>query len=361
MSSWQTPCQDGYIFEPGDLDVPTFRPVVSPHLKQNRMGMNVDVKDLRGLCEQVFGGHGLSEEDSHIVSDVLIEAELRGRPTHGVIRVPGIVKRIDEHPRTAMRLDRDGAAYALIDGQENLGYLVAHRCARTVIARTDRSGLGVVGAYNTGHCGMLGYYTSMLADAGFVAMAMCDTSPRIAPWGGKEAVLGTNPISAAFPMKGGQVLVDFSSAAITNGELLVAIKDGTEIPEGVALNAEGEVTTDPESALGGASLPFGGHKGYALAMMIQVMSGALVKGDPVPAPGKNYGFLLMGIDPEIFGAKDDFLGGVHSLVEQVKNTSRPDSVSEILVPGERAFREREMRLSEGIHVADDLLREIKRA
>lgn len=323
--------------------------------------MIVDVVDLRGLCEQVLGGHGLSEEDAHIVADILIEAELRGRATHGVIRLPGIVKRIDQQPRTAMKLERDGAAYALIDGQANLGYLVAHRCAKTVIGRTDRSGIGVVGAYNTGHCGMLGYYTSMLADAGFVAMAMCDTSPRIAPWGGKEAVLGTNPISAAFPMQGGQVLVDLSTAAITNGELLVAIKDGEEIPEGVALNAQGEVTTDPESARGGAALPFGGPKGYALATMIQIFSGVLMRGDPVPSPGQNYGIFLMGIDPEIFGAKADFLKGVHDLVEQIKNTERPKGVSEILVPGERAFREREMRLDRGIEVDDDLIDELKRA
>jgi L-2-hydroxycarboxylate dehydrogenase (NAD+) len=208
---------------------------------------------------------------------------------------------------------------------------------------------------------MLGYYTSMLADAGFVALAMCDTSPRIAPWGGKEAVLGTNPISAAFPMQGGQVLVDLSSAAITNGDLLVAIKDGVDIPEGVALNAEGAVTTDPESARKGAALPFGGAKGYALAMMIQIFSGVLMRADPVPERGKNYGFFITGIDPEIFGAKKEFLEGVHSLVEQVKNSARPDGVSEIMVPGERAFREREMRLSEGIPVDDALLEEIKRA
>ncbi len=323
--------------------------------------MIVDVEDLRGLCEQVLGGHGLSEEDAHIVTDILIEAELRGRPTHGVIRVPGIVKRITTQPRTAMKLERDGAAYALIDGQENLGYLVAHRCARTVISRVDRSGIGIVGSHNTGHCGMLGYYTSMIADAGFVALAMCASSPRVAPWGGKQAVLGTNPISAAFPMLGGQVLVDLSSAAITNGELILAIKDGQKIPEGVALNAEGVVTTDPESARKGAALPFGGHKGYALAVMIQIFSGVLLKGDPVPEPGKGYGLFLMALDPEIFGAKKDFLTGVHSLVEQIKNTERPEGVSEILVPGERAFREREMRLSEGIPVDDDLMEEIKRA
>jgi L-2-hydroxycarboxylate dehydrogenase (NAD+) len=123
------------------------------------MSMIIDTIDLRGLCEQILGGHGLSEEDTHFVTDILIEAELRGRATHGVIRIPGIVKKLMDQPRTAMKLERDGAAYALIDGQENLGYLVAHRCARTVIRRTDRSGIGVVGAHNTGHCGMLGYYT----------------------------------------------------------------------------------------------------------------------------------------------------------------------------------------------------------
>jgi L-2-hydroxycarboxylate dehydrogenase (NAD+) len=325
------------------------------------MNMIIDVIDLRGLCEQVLGGHGLSEKDAHIVVDVLIEAELRGRPTHGVIRLPGIVKKLLNQPPSAMKLERDGGAYALIDGQANLGYLVAHRCARTVIARTDRSGIGVVGAYNTGHCGMLGYYTSMLVDSGICGDGDVRHEPSACAVGGKQAVLGTNPISAAFPMRGGQVLVDLSSAAITNGELLIAIKDGQQIPEGVALSAEGAVTTDPESARKRAALPFGGHKGFALAMMIQIFSGVLMRGDPVPAPGQNCGFFIMGLDPEIFGAKQDFLAGVNSLVEQVKNSARPDGVSEILIPGERAFREKEMRLSEGIPVDDDLLDEIKRA
>ena len=160
---------------------------------------------------------------------------------------------------------KEAAAYALIDGRDNLGYLVAHRCARIAIDKARQSGVGVVGGRETSHSGMLGYYASMIADAGLVGLVMCNTGPRIVPWGwAREPVLGTNPIAAGFPSAEGRVLVDFSCAAITNGEILVALKDGKAIPAGRALGPDGEPTTDPELARLGGALPFGEHKGYAL-------------------------------------------------------------------------------------------------
>lgn len=322
--------------------------------------MIVDVENLRELCQSVLVGRDLNEADAHIVTDALVEAELRGRPTHGVIRLPGIAEHASAGARSPMLLAKDGPAYALIDGQENLGYLVAHRCARTVIGKADRSGVGVVGAFNTGHCGMLGYYASMIADAGLVGQVMCHTSPRIVPWGGREPVLGTNPIAAAFPSTEGQVLVDLSAAAITNGEILMAIKDGKDIPEGRALGPDGKLTTDPEEARKGGVLPFGGHKGYALSMMIQLFSGPLLNAAPIPEPGKNYGIFMLAIDPSIFHGVDTFQSGVQDVVTAVKNSALAEGVTEILAPGERAFREREMRVQSGVAVDDELMDALRR-
>ena len=122
--------------------------------------MRRSVADLQKLCNDILQRNGLSDEDAHIVADILIEAELRGRNTHGLSRLPGIVQRVLDTKRRPMKLSRDGGAYALIDGQNNLGYLVAHRCARTVIGKADQTGIGIVGGYNTSHSGMLGYYTT---------------------------------------------------------------------------------------------------------------------------------------------------------------------------------------------------------
>lgn len=259
-----------------------------------------------------------------------------------------------------MMLAKDGGAYALVDGQENLGYLVAHRCARLVVGKADRVGLGVVGAFHTNHCGMLGYYASMIADAGMVGLVMCDTYPRIVPWGGTEAVLGTNPIAAGFPAPGGQILVDMSAAAITNGQILMAIKDGVDIPEGVALGPDGKLTTDPEVARKGSALPFGGHKGYALGVMVQILSGIMMQGAPVPEVGKDYGIFMLAIEPTTFIDMQAFQGGMQEFVDRIKGADKAEGVEEILIPGERAFREREVRLREGIEVDEGLLGELKR-
>lgn len=320
--------------------------------------MNIPVDELRTLSEGILSTRGLTDGDAAIVTDILIEAELRGRPTHGMIRLPGIAER--SASRSPMRLVREGPSYGLVDGQENLGYLVAHRCARTVIAKAETTGLAVVGGFNTGHCGMLGYYASMVADAGMVGIAACDTSPRIAPWGGTQPVLGTNPLAAGFPARKGMVLVDLSSAAITNGQILMHLKDGTELPEGVALGPDGKLTQDPEAARAGAVLPFGGHKGYALAVMIQILSGALVRAAPVPQPGRNYGIFLLAISPTLFMDADLFHVGVDDLVRRIKDSGAAQGVPEVLVPGERAFRERRRRLAEGIEIDLDLMAELRK-
>jgi LDH2 family malate/lactate/ureidoglycolate dehydrogenase len=302
----------------------------------------------------------VSEEDAHVIADVLLEAELRGRSTHGLIRLPGIAGRCERGPRRPMRLEKDGPSYALIDGQENLGYLVAHRCARIAVGKADSTGVAVVGARNTGHCGMLGYYVGMVADAGMVGVMACDTSPRIAPWGGTTPVLGTNPLAAAFPAPEGQVLADLSTGAVTSGQLLMAIKDGEEIPDGLALGPDGRLTTDPAQARLGAGLPFGGHKGYALSLVVQLLSAVLTGATPVPEAGKDYGIFLLAVSPSIFGDREAFQDGVAQLVTRIKAARRAEGVEEILVPGDRAWRQREHGLRQGLDVDEALLDELRR-
>ena len=322
--------------------------------------MRVHIEDLRELCLDILERREMTEDDAHTIADVLLEAELRRRPTHGLIRLPGIAERYALGGRRPMKLETDGPSNALVDGQENLGYLVAHRCARLAVGKADATGVAVVGGRNTGHCGMLGYYVGMIADAGMVGLMTCETSPRVAPWGGTSPVLGTNPIAAAFPSAEGQVLVDLSTAAITSGQILMAMKDGVDIPEGCALDADGHLTTDPEKARHGGILPLGGHKGFALSVAIQLLSGALMGAAPVPEPGRDYGLLMLAISPAAFGGRDVFLKGAEQLIARIRGAQRAEGVSEILMPGERGSRERERALQEGIQMDDALMDELRR-
>ena len=316
--------------------------------------MNVSIEQLRDTCRDILVRRETAEDDAHVITDVLLEAELRGRPTHGLIRLPGIAERCERGDRRPMRLEKDGPSYALIDGQQNLGYLVAHRCARTAVGKADATGIGLVGANSTGHCGMLGYYAGMMADAGMVGLMTCNTSPRVVPWGGVEPVLGTNPIAAAFPSLEGQVLMDLSTAAITSGQILMAMKDGVDLPDNCALGPDGLLTTDPVQARQGGALPFGGHKGFALGVVVQLLSTALVGASPVPQAGHDYGLFVLAVSPGIFVDRGAFQTTVSQVVKRLKDARRAEGVAEILVPGERAYRDRERRLREGIEIDDAL-------
>ena len=322
--------------------------------------MKIPVEDLRSLALSILKHHDLSETDARVVAEAVLEAELRGRPTHGVIRLPGIAERLASKGRAPMRVARQGGACTLVDGKGNLGYLVAHRCARTVAEKARHGGMGLVGAFNTDHCGMVGYYVSLVVNTGLVCLMMCNASPRVAPWGATEPVLGSNPIAAGFPFSGGQVLIDFSSSAVTNGDLLMAMKTGQRIPDGSALDTEGRLTTDPQAALKGAALPFGGHKGYALALVIQILTSALVGAAPIPKRGEDYGLLMLAVSPSIFVDREGFDRGIGEIIRRVKGARRADPATEVLIPGERAFRERERRLKEGIEVEAEVMEEMEK-
>ena len=323
--------------------------------------MRIPVEDLRTLSSAILQHHGLNEVDARIVADAILEAELRGRPAYGVVRLPGIAERAASHGRTPMRVVRRGGAGTLVDGKGNLGYLVAHRCARTASEKARQGGgIGLVGAFNTDACGMAGYYVSLVVSTGLICLMMCNGSPRTVPWGATEPVLGANPLAAGFPFSGGQVLVDLSTSATTQGDLLMALRTGERIPEGRAVDHEGRLTTDPQAALKGAALPFGGHKGFALGLVVQVLASALVGAAPIPKPGENYGLLMLALDPAIFVDREVFDRGLSEIVRRVKSARRAEAGTEILIPGERAFRDRERRLKEGVEVDADLLEELQK-
>ena len=323
--------------------------------------MILSVESARQLALTFLTDGGIPEDQAEIVTDILLEAELRGRKTHGFIRLSGIKGRYQKSNRQMqdIRIAKESGHWALIDGGDNLGYLVAHYAMQVAIERAKTYGSGLVGVYNTSHCGMAGYYANMAQGEDLIGIIMADCLPRIAAWGGVESILGTNPISVAIPTDEGPIVLDMSTAAITNGDLLMAMRAGELIPEGLAFDPDGSPTVDPALALKGSVLPFGGHKGYGLALIIQILAGALVNAAIIPPPGTNYGILSIVIDPSIFMPVGDFKRRVTELVNRIKTTQRASGVKEILVPGERAWRERTQRLTAGIELDDELVSQLR--
>ncbi|MCY3742188.1 MAG: Ldh family oxidoreductase [Candidatus Poribacteria bacterium] len=317
--------------------------------------MHISVADARELAETFLIKSEMSETDAAIIADILLEAELRGRKTHGFIRLTGIKNRYAQAERTDIQVDKEEGLCVRMDGGNQPGYLVAYRAMELAIERARRNGASIVGVYNTSHCGMAGYYVDMARKADVVGLLFADCLPRITPEGGTEALLGTNPIAVGIPSNTVPLLFDMSTAAITNGDLLVAMRDGIAIPEGLAFDTTGKSTTNADAALKGSVRPFGGHKGFGLALVTQILAGVLVNAATIPPPGTNYGLLIIVIDPTSFVPLAQFKTEVDRLIACVKENRTESGVTEILIPGERAYRQRDTHLADGIYFDDALL------
>ena len=330
-------------------------------MRKEATRVKVQVDELRARMEAALIQHGAIAEHARIVADVLVEAELRGRPTHGLMRLPGILKVCDSGPsEEPVILEEDGPR-VLVDGRDHLGYVVGFRMAEKAVEVAKREKTAVVACRNTRHCGMLGYYVSWMAERGVVGLAFAHCCPLMAPWGGAEPVLGTNPIAAAFPAEPHPILVDLGTSATTYGAAALARQEGRRIPAGTALDKAGNPTDDPAEVREGALLSFGEHKGYALAVMVQLLAGALTGAASVPETHRDYGILLIGFRPDAFTSDDAYAAGVRELWDRLKSARRRKGFDEILLPGERAYRERERRLREGVDVAEELWRGLESA
>lgn len=319
------------------------------------MGINLIRSVARKIAEDFLMKGDMPDTDAAIIADILIEAELRGRKTHGFIRLSGIKNRYEQGQRSEIKVDREIGQSLRVDGGNQPGYLVAYRTMELAINSAKQTGTCIVGVYNTSHCGMAGYYVDMARKEDLIGILFADCLPRITPEGGTEAILGTNPIAIGIPSNTVPLLFDMSTAAITNGELLVAMQEGESISENVAFNSDGESTTFAEEALKGSVRAFGGYKGFGLALITQILAGALVNAATVPPPGTNYGLLLIVLDPSVFVPIDQFKAEVDDLIQEIKTNRREAGVEEILIPGERAYREREKNLMSGFQLDEKLV------
>ena len=320
--------------------------------------MHISINAARKLAETFLTTCGMSSSDSAIIADILLEAELRGRKTHGFIRLPSIKNRYGQGQQSEIRIDKEVGQCIRIDGGNQPGYLVAHHAMELAIEKASQTGTCICGVYNTSHCGMAGYYADMARQKELVGLLFADCLPRITPYGGTKAILGTNPIAIGIPSNNVPLLLDMSTAAITNGDLLIAMRDNVSIPEGIAFTSDGEPTTDAGEALKGGVCPFGGHKGFGLALITQILAGIFVNAATIPPPGTNYGLLIIVIDPNVFVPLEHFKKEVDSLIIRIKANPRESSVEEIFIPGEHAYRQRETHLKSGIHLDDNLINQL---
>ena len=321
------------------------------------MAIEVDRRRAERVATAALCEHGVPEEHAALVAEVLVEADACGKHSHGLLRLPRVVRGIEcgnVEPSAEPTVRSEVPGVATVDGGAQLGPVVATRAMAEATAMADAAGVGVVGVHDSNHLGRLGHYTDAARREGYVALAMTNTEPAMPPYGGVEPVLGTNPIAVGLPTEP-PFNLDMSTAAISRGDVLHARETGEDLPAGVALDAEGEPTTDPAAALEGTLLPFGGPKGSGLAVTVEVLAGGLVGA----AMGRDVtgtyhterpctkGDLFVAIDPSAFGGTA-FTEAASAFLRDLKRTETADGFDEIRLPGERS-----VRLSDADRIAVD--------
>jgi LDH2 family malate/lactate/ureidoglycolate dehydrogenase len=299
------------------------------------------------------------EDDAALVAESLVQADLWGHSSHGMLRLPWYAARLRSgamSARTDPAVLADTGPLVLLDGRDGVGQVLADRARALGVERARRHGVGVVGVRNSGHFGTAMWFTRRAARDGVVALLTTNASPAMAPWGGREKVLGTNPWSIAAPAPGGRVVaVDIANTAVARGKIHLAASRGEPIPEGWALTADGAPTNDAAEGVLGLVLPMAGHKGYAITFMIDVLSGALtgsgvatdVHGPYEPTARSRAGHLFLAIDPAALGDRAEYESRVQRLIDEVKAVPRAQGFDEVFYPGEVEDRGEAANLAAG--------------
>src|SRR3712207_5927570 len=234
---------------------------------------------LRTFGTRVLTALGVPEADGALVADSLVQADLWGHQSHGVLRLPWYAARLRSGAMRAVTepaVLSDTGPLVLLDGRDGVGQVLTDRARVLATDRARQHGVGVVGVRDSNHFGTAMWFTRRAAQDGFVAVLTTNASPAMAPWGGREKRVGTNPWSIAAPGPDGRVVaLDIANTAVARGKIYLARSRGESIPESWALTADGAPTTDPAEGVLGVVLPMAGHKGYAIAFMMDVLSGAL--------------------------------------------------------------------------------------
>ena len=238
---------------------------------------------LKAIIKDIFIKYKLSKDHATICAEALINAELVGAPSHGLSRLKMYCDRISKkviNPKAKIKVKKISQSIAHVDGNNSIGFVAADTAIKTAISNAKKTGIGLVAVKNSGHYGLSGYYAEQAVKKGLMVMVFTNAPPAVAPHGALKSLFGTNPICFGTPT-GSKVpfILDTSISMINRGKIRVAAREGTKIPEGVALDKYGKPTTDPKKALEGVQLPIAGFRGSGLAWMVDILSGVFTGGN----------------------------------------------------------------------------------
>ena len=303
-------------------------------------------QDVHQFCCTILEKLKVPAEDAKQVSDCLLQADLRGVDSHGMIRLPVYAQRIRKgvvNPQPVTRIVRTSASTALLDGDNGLGAVVGSRAMGTAIELAANTGIGFVGVRRSNHFGIAAFYVQKALRKGLIGCAASNAPPHMAPFGGRARFLGTNPFSVGIPAgKQAPLIFDASTSVVARGKIIIAAEEGKAIPPGWAIDPEGNSTTDAKAALAGSVLPFGGPKGSAISLMIDVLCGVLTGSafaltlntlENLDAE-QNLGHIFVAMRTDIFVTAEEFSSRMDEILQTLKSSAPAPNVGQVLAPGE---------------------------
>ena len=330
--------------------------------------------DLKDFCCKAYIKAGVPASEAEIVADLLARADLRGVETHGVTRLPIYIQRLQKgYVRAVCKITtiKEKGPTAFLEAHGSMGHVVAHRAMEMAIEKAAEHGIGWVSVKDSGHFGVAGHFPMMALAKDFIGYTVSNSAPMMAPWGGRDRIIGNNPLAYAFPAdKNLPVVLDFSCSVVSSGKLILCRKKGEKIPLGWACDKNGLPTEDPyEGYEGGGSLaPIGGHKGYGMVLVHEMLTSLLTGGkwtqnikslyeeDETGNQGTCHSF--MAIDPDCFIGKERFKREMDRYIKSVKESAKAQDATEILMPGEPEFRTETERLKDGIPLVPATIKEL---
>ncbi|MDB5349880.1 MAG: malate/lactate/ureidoglycolate dehydrogenase [Planctomycetota bacterium] len=333
--------------------------------------MTIQSEPLESWIATIFTAAGCLPPEGRRVAHHLVEANLVGHDSHGVIRVATYVDWLRDgkvFANKSLEVVTDTDVLAVVDGQFGLGQTIGEEAMELGIAKCARHGMAVIALRNSGHLGRIGDWALMAASAGLLSLHFVNTSGGgilVAPAGGSRRRLSANPVAAGVPVRGGMPLIlDISTCTIAEGKVRVAFNRGERVPEGCLLDGSGQPTDDPRAFYAdppGAILPLGGHKGYGLSVIVEMLAGALTGGScsnpSIRRVANN--MLTIFLAPSAFGSEEEFAQEASRFIEHVKDCPTVEPGGEILMPGEPEERTKARRLHEGIELDETTLSQLR--
>lgn len=330
--------------------------------------------DLKDFCKQAYLKVGVPEDEAEIVADLLARSDLRGVETHGVMRLPIYIQRLQKgYVRAVCKIKtvKEKGSTAFLEAYGSMGHVVAHKAMEIAIQKATEHGIGWVSVKGSGHFGAAGLFPMRALEKDFIGYVITNSAPIMAPYGGRERILGNNPLSFAFPtVQYPPIVLDMSISVVSAGKLILCRKKGEKIPLGWAYDKNGVPTEDPYEGYegGGFLAAIGEYKGYGMILVHEMLTSILTGGkwtqnikslyeeDKTGIQGTCHSF--MAIDPECFIGRENFKKEMGRYIKSIKESAKAQNVTEILMPGEPEHRTESERLKQGIPLAATTLQEL---